>query len=203
MSSEKAALPRAERGFFEAYTSRLNHVLTTMDWAPVQRLAEDLLACWRDRRQLFICGNGGSAANAAHIANDFLYGVSRLKGSGLRVEALPGNGAVMTCLANDEGYDCVFSHQLAVKAEPGDLLLVLSGSGNSPNIIKALEEARGRDMRSYAILGYDGGKAKALADVTIHCQIDDMQISEDTQLVVAHMTMQWLYQNRAFGNINV
>jgi D-sedoheptulose 7-phosphate isomerase len=130
----------------------------------------------KNGRQVFLCGNGGSAGNAVHLANDFLYGISKTHGSGLRVTALSANSAVITCLANDEGYDHIFSMQLAVQAQHGDVLIVLSGSGNSPNILKALEEAKRIGMRSYAILGYTGGRAKAMADVAIHFAIDDMQI---------------------------
>ena len=131
-----------------------------------------------------------------HLANDFLYGVSKTHGPGLRVNALSSNPAVITCLANDEGYDAIFALQLAVQARKNDVLIVLSGSGNSPNIVKALEQARRMGLRSYAILGYQGGKAKALADVPIHFEVEDMQLAEDLQLVVGHMLMQWLYAHR-------
>jgi D-sedoheptulose 7-phosphate isomerase len=147
-------------------------------------------------RQVFLCGNGGSAANAIHLANDFIYGISKTPGVGLRVTALSANSAVITCLANDLGYETIFAAQLAVQAVRGDVLIALSGSGNSPNIIKALEQARAMGVKTYAILGYSGGKAKTLADVPIHFAVDDMQLSEDLQLVVGHMIMQWLYQNR-------
>jgi D-sedoheptulose 7-phosphate isomerase len=196
VSVAEKELTGSDTGFFENYAGRLGGMLAKMDWTPVQSLAADLLDCWRNQHRLFICGNGGSAANAMHIANDLLYGVSKLKGNGLRAEALPVNGSIVTCLANDVGYENIFSYQIAVQAQAQDLLLVLSGSGNSPNILKALEQARQMDVKSYAILGFSGGKAKELADVSIHFPIDDMQISEDTQLVVAHMVMQWLYQNR-------
>lgn len=186
----------SEVNSFVDYSKRLQGVLDGTDWTPVEELAEDLLACWKARRQLFICGNGGSAGNAIHIANDFLYGISKAYGSGLRVHALPANSAVVTCLANDEGYDGIFSHQLAVQAEAGDVLIVMSGSGNSPNILKALEAAKTIGMKSYAILGYSGGGAKDMADVPIHFAIDDMQISEDLQVIVCHMIMQWLYARR-------
>src|SRR5213079_3704559 len=93
-------------------------------------------------RQVFLCGNGGSAGNAIHLANDFLYGISKRPGSGLRVNALASNPAVITCLANDEGYDRIFSLQLAVQAQAGDVLVALSGSGNSQNILLALEQAK-------------------------------------------------------------
>ncbi len=181
--------------FFSGYAHRLQAVLQSSDWGGAERLAEELQDCWRAGRQVFICGNGGSAGNAIHLANDFLYGISKTFGSGLRVSALPANSSVLTCLANDVGYESIFSMQIAVQACKDDVLIVLSGSGNSPNIVKALEQAKAMGMRSYAILGYSGGKAKTLANVPIHFAVDDMQISEDMQLVVGHMVMQWLYQN--------
>ncbi len=174
------------------YAQRLGALLRSAELEGVAALAGELKACWSDGRQVFICGNGGSAANAAHLANDFLYGISKRSGSGIRVSALSANPSVLTCLANDCGYDAIYSMQLAVQARAGDVLIVLSGSGNSPNIVRALEQARAMRLKSYAILGYDGGKAKAMADVPIHFEIDDMQISEDMQLIVGHMVMQWL-----------
>ena len=184
---------------FAQYARRLQDVLATSDWSGVAQLAEELRDCWASGRQVFLCGNGGSAANAMHLANDLLYGVSKRQGSGLRVSALPANSSVLTCLANDEGYDAIFSLQLAVQARKGDVLIALSGSGNSPNILKALEQARSMGVKSYAILGYSGGKAKAAAEVPIHFPVEDMQLAEDLQLVVGHMLMQWLYENPAAG----
>lgn len=178
------------------YAGRLQSVLQTADWRPVDQLARALLACWTDNRQLFLCGNGGSAANAVHLANDFLFGIGRRAGvEGMRVQALPANTAIVTCLANDINYSEIFSAQLSVYAKPGDVLIALSGSGNSPNILKALEKANGLGMRTFAILGYSGGKAKDLAQVPIHFPIDDMQISEDLQSVVGHILMQWLCEH--------
>jgi D-sedoheptulose 7-phosphate isomerase len=182
---------------FSEYSDRLRAVLAATDWSGVAQLGEELLDCWKTRRQVFLCGNGGSAGNAIHLANDLLYGISKQKGSALRVTALPANSSVLTCLANDEGYDQIFSLQLAVLANRGDVLIALSGSGNSPNIVKVLEQAREMGVKTYAILGYAGGKAKELADVALHFPVDDMQISEDLQLIAGHMVMQWLYKNRA------
>jgi len=181
---------------FSDYTARLNATLERFDWAPVERLAYELLDCWQTGRQVFFAGNGGSGGNANHLANDFLYALSKTPGSGLRVHSLSANPSVITCLANDEGYDQVFSLQLAVLARKGDVLVAMSGSGNSPNIIRALQEAKTIGMTSYAVLGYSGGKAKAIADVPIHFAIDDMQISEDAQTIIGHMLMQWLYAQR-------
>jgi len=183
-------------GLFTDYSQRLSALLQGFDWTPAERLAHELRDCWATGRQVFFCGNGGSGGNANHLANDFLYAVSKTRGSGLRVHSLSANPAVLTCLANDEGYDQVFSLQLAVLARPGDVLVAMSGSGNSPNILRALQEARSIGMTSYAMLGYSGGKAKALADVAVHFAIDDMQIAEDAQMIVGHMLMQWLCSQR-------
>ncbi len=190
----------ADLAFFADYARRLQGVLSGADWTGVGRLAQAMHRCWREGRSVFWCGNGGSAGNAIHLVNDFLYGIAKEKGLGMKVQALSANPAVLTCLANDIGYERIFSQQLAVQGESGDVLVALSGSGNSPNILRALETARQKGIESYAILGYSGGKAKALADVAIHFAVDDMQISEDLQLVVGHMVMQWLYQNPAARN---
>ncbi|WP_345532423.1 SIS domain-containing protein [Viridibacterium curvum] len=185
-----------QTGFFSAYADRLSSVLATFDWTPVAQLAQAMHDAWAAGQQVFFCGNGGSAGNAIHLANDFVYGVARTTGGGIRALSLSANSAVITCLANDEGYDKIYSEQLAVQARAGDVLIVLSGSGNSPNIVSVLERAKVMGVHSYAVLGYSGGKCKALADVAIHFPIDDMQISEDLQLVVGHMLMQWLCANK-------
>ena len=182
--------------FFTVYASRLQESLANAEWSGVAQLAADIHECWLQKRQVFFCGNGGSAGNAIHLANDFLYGIAKRPGGGLRVNSLSANPAVITCLANDIGYDRVYSEQLSVLANPGDVLIVLSGSGNSLNIVAALEQAKAMKVKSYAILGFTGGRCKQLADVSIHFPVDDMQISEDLQLIVGHMLMQWLYKNR-------
>jgi D-sedoheptulose 7-phosphate isomerase len=103
--------------------------------------------------------------------------------------------ALVTCLANDTGYDNIFSGQLRVLGNAGDVLIAFSGSGNSPNILRALETARAMEIETFAVLGYAGGKAKSLADTAIHFAVDDMQVAEDLQLTVGHMAMQWLRAN--------
>ncbi|MBI3562328.1 MAG: SIS domain-containing protein [Gammaproteobacteria bacterium] len=185
-----------DEAFFTGYAYRLQRVLATADWLGVNCLAEDILKCWKKKQQVFLCGNGGSAGNAIHLANDFLYGVAKQRGGGIRAQSLSANSAVMTCLGNDVGYEYIFSEQLAVHGQAGDLLIALSGSGNSPNIVCAVEQAKIMGVKSYAIVGYNGGRCKSLADVAIHFAVDDMQVAEDLQLVVGHMLMQWLYKNR-------
>jgi D-sedoheptulose 7-phosphate isomerase len=182
--------------FCDSYVARLKSALDLLPQAELQSLADSLITAWKEKRQVFIFGNGGSAGNAIHLANDYLYGVSRQLGKALRVHALPANSAVLTCLANDEGYESIFIQQLAVLANPGDIAIALSGSGNSPNILRALEYCRDNQIQSFAILGFSGGQAKALADHAIHVPIQDMQISEDLQLVIGHLMMQWLYAHK-------
>ncbi len=180
------------KSFFSSQVSRLTGHLQRHDWSSTIALTQALARAWKQKRRVFICGNGGSGANANHWANDFLYPVSKKIGSGLKIISLAANPSVITCLANDEGYDEIFSAQLKVLAEPGDLLIVLSGSGNSPNILRVLQTARQMKLRSFAVLGYSGGKALKLADAAIHFKVDDMQLAEDFQVILGHLVMRAL-----------
>jgi len=183
-----------------AYLQRLQSCFSAEVLAAVETLTEELGLAWIEGRHVYICGNGGSAANAIHIANDLHYGIGACGPGpslpGLRVEALPANAGIITCLANDTGYANIYAHQLQVKGRPGDLLIVLSGSGNSANVVQALETANALGLKTFAILAYSGGRCRELAEVPIHFAIDDMQIAEDTQLVVGHLCMQWLNSNK-------
>jgi D-sedoheptulose 7-phosphate isomerase len=189
--------------FIASYFETIESVIAGRDWSDVVYLVETLERCWREGRQLFLCGNGGSAANAIHLANDFLYGIDKVSGRGLRVTALPANAAVMTCLANDIAYEDIFSQQLTVQARRGDVLIVLSGSGNSPNIVKALRRAREMGVVSFAILGFAGGKSLALADHPIYFPVNDMQVAEDLQMMVGHMAMQRLARHPCVEALNL
>ena len=186
---------------FVNYSNRLQNLLANENWNNVSLLAESIYECWRENRRIFICGNGGSAGNAIHLANDFLYGIAKKTGKGAKISSLCENSAVITCLANDVGYQYIFSEQLAVQAQRKDILIVLSGSGNSSNIINVLKKAKEIDVNSFAILGFDGGECLKLANHSIHFEINDMQISEDLQLIVGHMVMQWLFNKNQVDSI--
>lgn len=174
------------------YSNKLVRTLSMPCMERVTVLGEALREAWKDGRTIYLCGNGGSAGNAVHLANDLLYGVGVNNGGGLRVEALSANTAVLTCLANDIGYDHIYAEQLKVKAVVDDILIVLSGSGNSPNVVKAIEIGNAIGMKTFAILGYSGGRCKEIAQYPIHFEVDDMQIAEDLQLIIGHMCVQWL-----------
>ena len=182
------------------YLERLQGCFNKTNLDAVDKLAKELQRAWIDGRNVFICGNGGSAANAIHIANDLHYGIGACgqgkKLPGLRVEALSANCGVITCLANDTGYENIYSHQLEVKSQEKDILIALSGSGNSANMVKALKTANAIGVQTFAILAFTGGKCKELAKTAIHFEIDDMQIAEDTQLIVGHLCMQWLNSHK-------
>jgi D-sedoheptulose 7-phosphate isomerase len=188
----RAAMP----AFVNEYQEKLDTALRSHDWTNFNILLESLHRCWRQNRQVFLCGNGGSAANAVHLANDFLYGIDKTSGRGLRVTSLAANTSVLTCLANDVSYEEVYSQQLKVLANAGDVLIVLSGSGNSPNVVRALMTAHELALESFAILGFTGGQCLGLADHPIYFPVHDMQVAEDLQTVIGHLAMQWLSRNR-------
>ena len=177
---------------FSAYTRNLNEALELISDSDICELEADLINLWEKRGKLFICGNGGSGGNAIHLANDFIFGAGYPHRYGLDVEALSANPAVITCLANDIGYENVFSYQLNSKAKKGDILIVLSGSGNSKNITEALSTAKSLGVKTYSFLGFTGGLAKQMSDKPIYIPCNDMQICEDVQLVIGHHLVQAL-----------
>ena len=174
------------------YKKNLFDTLNQESIKKIEVLAKSLKEAWINGSNIYLCGNGGSAGNAIHLANDFIYGAGVNNNKGLKIEALSSNTSVITCLANDIGYDQIFSEQIRVKANKNDILIALSGSGNSRNIINAIKMGNEKKMKTFAILGFDGGIAKQIVQFHIHFNINDMQISEDLQLIVGHMCMQWL-----------
>jgi len=181
------------------YIEQIKLSIDQVDFLKIENIFIKLQEMKSNKGTLFICGNGGSSGNSSHLANDFIFGTAP-KGDGLSVEDLSANSAIITCLANDIGYEYIFSHQLKVKANSNDILMVLSGSGNSLNIIKAIETAKKKNMLVIGFLGFDGGKAKELVDLAIHFNISDMQISEDMQLIVGHLLMR-LFKATADGEL--
>ena len=120
----------------DSYLGRMQEAASQMQESMVvQMLAESLNDTWSTGKSIYICGNGGSAGNAIHLANDLIYGAGMASGRGLRAEALSANSAVITCLANDTGYENIYSEQLKAKGSEGDVLIALSGSGNSSRVI--------------------------------------------------------------------
>ena len=167
-------------------------------------------------RHIFICGNGGSAATASHYASDFNKGVNigllnidrhssdgmpnadKMKGIPLyNFECLSDNVPTMMAVSNDEAYAEIFRFPLSVKMKEGDIVIGISGSGNSANVINAFDYAQKHGGKTIAIVGYRGGKMKEMADYSIHVDIDDMQIAEDLHIVLDHMMMWVLSRSKS------
>jgi D-sedoheptulose 7-phosphate isomerase len=138
-------------------------------------------------RQIFVCGNGGSAATASHFVTDMVKGASYGRPVRFRILALTDSVSTLTAYANDVSYDAVFVEQLKNFARPGDLVMGISGSGNSPNVLRAIEYANSIGCRTLALTGRDGGRLAPLAQLTIHVPEPHMGRIEDAHLVVCHM----------------
>jgi D-sedoheptulose 7-phosphate isomerase len=140
-------------------------------------------------KRIFICGNGGSASTASHLECDFNKGISYEQDVKYDIECLSDNVPMMMAIANDIGYDDIFAVPLRNKLKPGDVVIGISGSGNSENVIRAFEYANELGADTIAFTGYSGGKLKQMARYNIHVEIDNMQIVEDIHLVLNHMMM--------------
>jgi len=151
------------------------------------RLLKVLESAHHDRRQVFLAGNGGSAATASHMANDLMKGVAKESGYGFRVRALTDNIPVITAIANDQSYSEVFAAQLTALAQSGDVLIVLSGSGNSPNIIRVVQEARRMQVTTIGILGMGGGQVAEMVDIAVIVPSNDYGPIEDVHIVFNHL----------------
>ncbi|MBW8846943.1 MAG: SIS domain-containing protein [Burkholderiales bacterium] len=143
-------------------------------------------------KKIFTCGNGGSASTASHYITDWNKMVNLATGKKFRGISLCDNIGAITAFANDLAYEQVFAGQLAAIADEGDVLVAISGSGNSPNVLKAVEFANANGMDTLAVVGYDGGKLKQMAKQSIWVPSFDMQLCEDVHLMFGHMVMKTL-----------
>lgn len=180
------------KSFLDSYKCRLKNALDLIDLETLQFLYDDIKKCQANGNKIIIFGNGGSAANSIHIANDFIYGATINDPCGLDIVSLSANPAVLTCLANDISFSEIYSHQIKSIAKKGDVVIALSGSGNSKNILQALKVSRVLGLKTYGVYGFDGGQAISITDEVFHININDMQISEDIQLIIFHILMQWM-----------
>jgi len=171
-----------------AYLDRVCREIQRVELDQVENLSNLIEAAYQSGRTVFVIGNGGSAANASHLCEDLNKCTLRDFDAPrrLRVLSLTDNTAGIMAWANDEGYDRVFVEQLKTYASPGDLLLAISGSGNSPNIIKAVDWANGHGLTTVGITGYSGGMLRGLAQHSLHVPLDDMGTVESIHLVVFH-----------------
>lgn len=172
-----------------AYFSQLKHTIDLIDVDELQKACDCLLKARDEKRFVYTIGNGGSAATASHWAGDFNKGMSLGRNKRYRFIALNDNQPTMLSLANDVSYEAVFVEQLKNFLEPGDVVLAISGSGNSENIVKASIYGKAHGATIVALTGYDGGKLDKIADIHLHVPIDNMQVTEDLHMVFDHLLM--------------
>ena len=168
------------------YTDILFKAAMESDFNRLGEVADILIKNKNDGKRVYIAGNGGSAATASHMANDLVKGCRVGNNTGFRAIALTDPMPILTCLANDFSYDEVFSIQLETHAEAGDLLIVFSGSGNSPNILKAVAAARKKDMKIIGFTGRTGGKLEKICDISVIAPSDCMEQIEDLHMFYEH-----------------
>ena len=167
----------------------------------VAQLVEKLHQALKDDRQIFVFGNGGSAANASHFATDLGKGSSDKIGRRFRVLSLNDNVSWMTALGNDYSYEDVFVRQLMNYAKPGDLVLAMSVSGNSPNVVRAMEWAKSNDLKTIALVGGKRGKLADIANTVIVIDTPHYGRAEDAQMGVCHMLCYAFMENPKLGEV--
>ncbi len=170
----------------EQYWHELASIMQTMSFDMLTKAAELLLDCYRRGSTVFILGNGGSAATASHFACDLAKGTQVRGLPAFRVISLNDNVPLMSAWANDTNYERIFAEQLATLVRAGDLVITISASGNSPNILAAARTARRSNAITLALTGKDGGKLSRLVDFTIHIPSTSIEQVEDAHLVIAH-----------------
>lgn len=154
----------------------------------VEKFVDMLKDAYEKNKMIFIIGNGGSSAIASHFAQDLAKGVIPDMNTEKRFKALSltDNMPFITAVANDDGYENVFASQLKTYSNEGDLLIIISGSGNSPNVISAAKYAKEKKMKLAGITGFDGGKLKKLSDISIHIEMNDYCTVESIHTIILH-----------------
>jgi D-sedoheptulose 7-phosphate isomerase len=187
--------------FFSDYRDALARAAASVS-AEALDSAQALLSAAIERDAVvYACGNGGSAAISNHLVCDHSKGLSADTGLRPRVHSLSCNIEVLTAIANDVSYGDVFSHQLALAARPGDLLITISSSGNSENVVRALQRAKDNGLSSIAMTGFAGGRSAGLADVNLHVDSDNYGVVEDVHQSLMHVLAQFLRQARMSADL--
>lgn len=173
--------------FVKSYIDQLNEVLNALPSEKFLEINKTLLEAREAGKQIFVIGNGGSAAAASHMVCDFNKNTREAGKKRMRAICLNDNTPSVLAYANDEGYDIIFSEQLLSLGQSGDILIAISGSGNSANIIKAIETARQMNIKVIGLTGFKGGKMKELTDICLVVPSDSMEMIEDVHLIINHI----------------
>ncbi len=168
---------------FKNYFNRVSDTLVQLDINALEKVADLLLTCRENGNTVYIFGNGGSASTASHVTGDFLKGISYQLEKRFRIICLNDNIAALTAITNDLSYEEVFVEQLQTFMKKDDVVIGISGSGNSANVVKAMEYARDNKAVTIALTGYTGGKLKDIVDIMINAPIKDMEVTEDIHII--------------------
>jgi D-sedoheptulose 7-phosphate isomerase/D-glycero-D-manno-heptose 1,7-bisphosphate phosphatase len=191
------AVPQASAAtYFSAYAEEMTRAASSVEGAAFTRAAAILLEAYTRGATVFSCGNGGSAAIANHLQCDHTKNVRTATDLNPRVMSLSVNVELLTAIANDLAYEDVFRYQLQAQSGPGDVLVAVSSSGRSPNIVGALEWARDHGLRTIALTGFDGGDARTVAEVAIHVNGTNYGVVEDLHQTIMHALAQYIRQSR-------
>jgi D-sedoheptulose 7-phosphate isomerase len=177
---------------FSSYFEKVSETLAKIDIRAISKFIDRIYECYDRGNTIYIFGNGGSAATASHVAGDFMKGISFGLEKRFKVLCLNDNIPSLTAISNDLTYDEVFYEQLKTFLKKDDVVIGISGSGNSANIIKAVNYARGLGATVVGFCGYKGGKLKELADILILAPVNDMEITEDIHIIIFHSIKQVL-----------
>lgn len=177
-----------------SYVDKEVEVLKSLDLNKINEALNLLEETMEAEKNIYIFGNGGSAATVSHFQNDFNKGVSEYTEKKFRFMCLNDNVATLMAIANDIGYDEVFRFQLKGKLQEGDIVVAISGSGNSKNVLNAVEYARSCGNKIIGLTGYSGGKLLELSDISLHVPVNSMQITEDLHMVFDHLMMSVFYK---------
>ena len=188
---------------FKDYFARLKETIDNLNVASLEKTVDLILEAREKGKTMFIFGNGGSAANASHIAGDFLKGISYGLDKRFRVHCLNDNMAATTAITNDLSYNDVFLEQLKTWLNPGDIVIGISGSGNSENILKTIEWANDNGAHTIGVCGYKGGKLIDMVHTALHAPINDMEISEDIHIIIFHAIKQMVLQKIKGKNVEM
>jgi phosphoheptose isomerase len=182
--------------YFDAYAEEMARAAKSIDPAMLERAAATLVDAYLRGAHIFSCGNGGSASIANHMQCDHVKGIRTATDLSPHVLSLSANVELLTAIANDTGYENVFVYQLQSQSKPGDVLLAVSSSGRSPNIVRAVTWARDQGLQTIAVTGFDGGAARAAAEVSIHVDCANYGIVEDLHQTIMHALAQYIRQSR-------
>lgn len=172
------------RKTIENYLDLVKGTIDKLDRIQIEKAIEAFMRAYDAEKTIYIFGNGGSAASATHACGDFLKGASYGLEKRFRVISLVDNIPAVMAIANDISYDDIFIEQLKNFIKPGDLVIGISGSGNSVNVVKAMEFAKQKGVQTIAFCGFNGGKIKQIADINIHSLAMDMEVAEDIHMMV-------------------